>query len=124
VEPSAVVGHSQGEIAAAYVAGALSLRDAARIVALRSQLVRDRLAGLGGMMSVALPVERVEELLAPYAGRVSVAAVNGPAAVVVAGEPGALDEILAGSTSTTPPTRRRWRPFGRICWRCWLRCGR
>nr|APD71775.1 type I polyketide synthase 20 [Streptomyces sp.] len=96
VEPSAVVGHSQGEIAAAYVAGGLSLRDAARIVAVRSQLVRDRLAGLGGMMSVALPVERVEELLAPYAGRVSVAAVNGPAAVVVAGEPQALEEIKAG----------------------------
>nr|APD71625.1 type I polyketide synthase 19 [Streptomyces sp.] len=95
VEPSAVVGHSQGEIAAAYVAGGLSLRDAARIVAVRSQLVRDRLAGLGGMMSVALPVERVEELIASYAGRVSVAAVNGPAAVVVAGEPQALDEIKA-----------------------------
>ncbi|KJS57874.1 type I polyketide synthase, partial [Streptomyces rubellomurinus] len=94
VEPSAVVGHSQGEIAAAYVAGGLSLRDAARIVAVRSQLVRDRLAGLGGMMSVPLPVDRVEELLAPYAGRLSVAAVNGPAAVVVAGEPGALDEVF------------------------------
>ncbi|WP_217712316.1 type I polyketide synthase [Streptomyces sp. NA02950] len=95
VEPSAVVGHSQGEIAAAYVAGALSLEDAARIVALRSQLVRDRLAGLGGMMSVALPVERAEELIAPYEGRVSVAAVNGPAAVIVAGEPRALDEVQA-----------------------------
>ncbi|MBW5422663.1 SDR family NAD(P)-dependent oxidoreductase [Streptomyces sp. BG9H] len=95
VEPSAVVGHSQGEIAAAYVAGGLSLRDAARVVAVRSVLVRDRLAGLGGMMSVALPVGRVEELIAPYEGRVSVAAVNGPAAVVVAGEPGALDEVLA-----------------------------
>nr|APD71615.1 type I polyketide synthase 9 [Streptomyces sp.] len=96
VEPSAVVGHSQGEIAAAYVAGGISLRDAARIVAVRSQLVWDRLAGLGGMMSVALPVARVEELLAPYAGRVSVAAVNGPGAVVVAGDPQALDEIKAG----------------------------
>ncbi|WP_151483658.1 type I polyketide synthase [Streptomyces albicerus] len=95
VEPSAVVGHSQGEIAAAYVAGGLSLRDAARVVAVRSRLVRDRLAGRGGMMSVALPVDRVEELLAPYAGRVSVAAVNGPAAVIVAGDPGALDEVLA-----------------------------
>nr|APD71853.1 type I polyketide synthase 1 [Streptomyces sp.] len=95
VEPSTVVGHSQGEIAAAYVAGALSLRDAARIVAVRSQLVRDRLAGLGGMMSVALPVARVEEMIAPYAGQVSVAAVNGPAAVIVAGEPAALDEVLA-----------------------------
>ncbi|TXS52627.1 SDR family NAD(P)-dependent oxidoreductase, partial [Streptomyces sp. t39] len=95
VEPSAVVGHSQGEIAAAYVAGGLSLRDAARIVAVRSQLVRDRLAGRGGMMSVALGAERAEELIAPYAGRVSVAAVNGPASVVVAGEPQALDEIAA-----------------------------
>nr|WLD30099.1 GomB [Streptomyces rubellomurinus] len=94
VEPAAVVGHSQGEIAAAYVAGGLSLRDAARIVAVRSQLVRDKLAGLGGMMSVALPVDRVEELLAPYAGRLSVAAVNGPAAVVVAGEVAALDEVF------------------------------
>ncbi len=93
VEPSAVVGHSQGEIAAACVAGALSLEDGARVVALRSRLVRERLAGHGGMMSVALPVERVEELLVPYEGRVSVAAVNGPAAVVVAGEPGALDEL-------------------------------
>ncbi|WP_217136861.1 type I polyketide synthase [Streptomyces sp. AC558_RSS880] len=95
VEPSAVVGHSQGEIAAAYVAGGLSLRDAARIVAVRSVLVRERLAGLGGMMSVAVPVERAGELIAGYGGRVSVAAVNGPAAVVVAGEPQALDEVLA-----------------------------
>ncbi|MFI6108985.1 SDR family NAD(P)-dependent oxidoreductase, partial [Streptomyces sp. NPDC051310] len=96
VEPSAVVGHSQGEIAAAVVAGALSLEDGARVVALRSRLVLDRLAGRGGMVSVALPVERAEELLVPYEGRVSLAAVNGPAAVVVAGEPAALDEIVAG----------------------------
>ncbi|WP_222108252.1 type I polyketide synthase [Streptomyces sp. SAJ15] len=95
VEPSAVVGHSQGEIAAACVAGGLSLGDGARVVALRSRLVRERLAGLGGMVSVALPVERVEELLVPYRGRVSVAAVNGPAAVVIAGEPEALDELIA-----------------------------
>ncbi|WP_261994307.1 type I polyketide synthase [Streptomyces sp. t39] len=95
VEPSAVVGHSQGEIAAAYVAGGLSLRDAARIVAVRSQLVRDRLAGRGGMMSVALGAERAEELIAPFAGAVSVAAVNGPSSVVVAGDPAVLDEIAA-----------------------------
>jgi acyl transferase domain-containing protein/thioesterase domain-containing protein/acyl carrier protein len=95
VEPSAVVGHSQGEIAAAYVAGALSLTDAARIVALRSLLVRDRLAGHGGMMSLSQPVRRAEELIAPYAGRLSIAAVNGPATVVIAGEPAALDELLA-----------------------------
>uniref|UniRef100_UPI00389A3550 SDR family NAD(P)-dependent oxidoreductase n=1 Tax=Streptomyces kaniharaensis TaxID=212423 RepID=UPI00389A3550 len=95
VEPSAVVGHSQGEIAAACVAGGLSLQDGARIVALRSRLVLERLAGRGGMVSVALPVERAEELLQPYRGRISVAAVNGPATVVIAGEPGALDELIA-----------------------------
>ncbi|WP_328395451.1 SDR family NAD(P)-dependent oxidoreductase [Streptomyces sp. NBC_00390] len=96
VEPSAVVGHSQGEIAAACVAGGLSLDDGARVVALRSRLVRERLAGRGGMVSIALPVEQVEELLAPFDGRVSVAAVNGPASVVIAGEPQALDDIVAG----------------------------
>ncbi|MFI1919816.1 SDR family NAD(P)-dependent oxidoreductase [Nocardia sp. NPDC020380] len=95
VEPVAVIGHSQGEIAAAYVAGGLSLDDAARVVVLRSRLIAERLAGLGGMVSVAEPVDRVEELLAPYAGRVSVAAVNGPASVVVAGETGALDDLVA-----------------------------
>ncbi|KOX01601.1 acyltransferase domain-containing protein, partial [Streptomyces sp. NRRL B-3648] len=53
VEPDAVVGHSQGEIAAAYVAGALSLDDAARVVALRSRALAV-LADQGGMVSVGL----------------------------------------------------------------------
>ncbi|MFB6576660.1 SDR family NAD(P)-dependent oxidoreductase [Streptomyces sp. NPDC056402] len=95
VEPSAVVGHSQGEIAAACVAGGLSLSDGARIVALRSRLVLEELAGRGGMVSVALPVDRVEDLLQAYEGRVSVAAVNGPSSVVIAGEPEALGELIA-----------------------------
>ncbi|MFI1935553.1 type I polyketide synthase, partial [Streptomyces sp. NPDC020330] len=94
IEPAAVLGHSQGEIAAAYVAGGLSLDDAARVVALRSRAVGERLAGGGGMVSVSLPVDQVEEQLAPYEGRVSVAAVNSAASVVVAGEPGALDELM------------------------------
>ncbi|WP_381802506.1 type I polyketide synthase [Streptomyces niveus] len=94
VEPAAVVGHSQGEIAAAYVAGALTLQDAAAVVALRSQALR-RLSGLGGMMSMAAPVERVTALLEPWAGLLSVAAVNGPSSVVVSGDAEALDELLA-----------------------------
>ncbi|MEU1026340.1 acyltransferase domain-containing protein, partial [Streptomyces sp. NPDC005904] len=95
VEPAAVVGHSQGEIAAACVAGALSLRDAVKVVALRSQAIAGGLAGLGGMMSVALPLAEVESRLAAFGGRVEVAALNGPASVVVAGDPDALDELLA-----------------------------
>ncbi|MFF2078452.1 type I polyketide synthase [Kitasatospora sp. NPDC058162] len=94
VRPHAVVGHSQGEIAAAYVAGALTLEDAARVVALRSRAIVE-LAGSGGMASVPLPLARAEALIAPWGGRLSVAVVNGPTAVVVAGEPAALDELVA-----------------------------
>ncbi|MEU7584516.1 type I polyketide synthase [Streptomyces sp. NPDC041068] len=95
VEPSAVVGHSQGEIAAACVAGGLSLRDGARVVALRSQAIAEHLAGRGGMMSVALPLAEVESRLEGWVGRLEIAAVNGPSSTVVAGEPDALDELLA-----------------------------
>ncbi|XVS68214.1 type I polyketide synthase [Actinosynnema sp. CA-299493] len=94
VEPAAVVGHSQGEIAAACVSGALSLEDAARVVALRSRVLR-RLAGRGGMVSVAAAEVEVRARIEPFGERISVAAVNGPSAVVVSGEPGALDELVA-----------------------------
>ncbi|ARF77490.1 polyketide synthase [Kitasatospora albolonga] len=93
VTPDAVVGHSQGEIAAACVAGALSLDDAALVVALRSRALL-RLAGRGGMVSVAASAERTTRLL-PAGGRMCVAAVNGPGAVVVAGEPQELAALLA-----------------------------
>jgi acyl transferase domain-containing protein len=95
VEPAAVVGHSQGEIAAAVVAGALSLEDGARVVALRSKAI-GRLAGRGGMVSVSAPLAEVEELIAPFGDAVSVAAVNGPATVVVSGETAALEEFFTG----------------------------
>ncbi|MFD0417098.1 type I polyketide synthase [Streptomyces sp. NPDC127108] len=94
VQPAAVVGHSQGEIAAACVAGALSLRDAARVVALRSLAIRE-LSGKGGMVSVPLPEAEVRELITAWDDRISVAAVNGPAQVVVSGEPDALEELVA-----------------------------
>ncbi|MER6548848.1 SDR family NAD(P)-dependent oxidoreductase, partial [Streptomyces sp. NPDC001250] len=94
VEPSVVVGHSQGEIAAAVVAGGLSLEDGARVVALRSRAIR-AIAGRGGMVSVALPFADVEELLAGWTGRIDIAAVNGPGSVVVAGDADALDELMA-----------------------------
>ncbi|WP_437099876.1 SDR family NAD(P)-dependent oxidoreductase [Streptomyces sp. enrichment culture] len=105
VRPSAVIGHSQGEIAAACVAGALSLRDAARVVALRSRAIV-ALAGRGGMVSVPLPVDRVREDLAGYEGRVSVAAVNGPASVVVSGDVQGLDALMAHWTEGGVRARR------------------
>ena len=95
VVPDVVVGHSQGEIAAACVAGALSLADGARVVALRSRALAGLPAG-GGMVSVAEPAERVRQRLAGWGDRLSVAAVNGPeASTVVAGDDSALVELLA-----------------------------
>jgi acyl transferase domain-containing protein/acyl carrier protein len=95
VRADAVVGHSQGEIAAACVAGGLSLQDAARLIALRSRALR-ALAGRGGMVSIAAGAADVRMRLEPFCDRISVAAVNGPGAVVVSGEIQALDELLAG----------------------------
>ncbi|BDT91970.1 polyketide synthase [Nocardia sputorum] len=95
VEPAAVVGHSQGEIAAAVVAGGLSLADGARVVAVRSRIVAEELAGAGGMASVGLAVDAVTNRLTGFGNRLSVAAVNGPAQTVVSGETSAMDEFLA-----------------------------
>ncbi|WP_169332753.1 type I polyketide synthase, partial [Nocardia araoensis] len=95
VRPSAVVGHSQGEIAAAVVAGALSLADGARVVALRSRAVAELLAGSGGMASVGLPGDAVADRLAAFGGRLSVAAVNAPGQTVVSGDADAIERFLA-----------------------------
>ncbi|HEX2131234.1 MAG TPA: acyltransferase domain-containing protein, partial [Actinophytocola sp.] len=93
VRPDAVVGHSQGEIAAACVAGALSLTDAARIVAVRSRLLREHTAGVdGAMLSIIDTETSVRERIADIPG-VSVAAVNGPRSVVVAGETEAVQRL-------------------------------
>ncbi|WP_412126808.1 type I polyketide synthase [Streptomyces tubercidicus] len=105
ITPAAVVGHSQGEIAAACVAGALSLQDAARVVALRSKTLIE-LAGHGGMVSVPLPLDQVEERLRAWGERLSVAAVNGPGSVVVSGEPRALQELLDGCAADGVRARR------------------
>ncbi|MEU7306145.1 type I polyketide synthase, partial [Streptomyces sp. NPDC007206] len=105
VRPDAVVGHSQGEIAAACVAGALTLDDAARVVVLRSRAIT-ALAGRGGMASVLLPVTDVEAHLARWDGRVSVAAVNGPASVVVSGDADAVRDLVAHLTAAGAQARQ------------------
>ncbi|HEV8560213.1 MAG TPA: SDR family NAD(P)-dependent oxidoreductase [Actinophytocola sp.] len=89
VRPAAVVGHSQGEIAAAHIAGGLSLHDAARIVCLRSQAIATHLTGHGGMLSVPLPADAID-----LPDGVWIAAVNGPTHTVLAGNPDALNRLL------------------------------
>ncbi|WP_034482770.1 type I polyketide synthase [Actinomadura oligospora] len=93
VKPAAVVGHSQGEIAAACVAGALSIEDAARVVAVRSRVLR-RLAGGGAMASLGVGAEQAEALLGDG---VTVAAVNGPMSTVISGPPEPVAAVVAAA---------------------------
>ncbi|MFZ1925949.1 MAG: alpha/beta fold hydrolase, partial [Solirubrobacteraceae bacterium] len=94
VSPDAVVGHSQGEIAAAHVAGALSLDDAARLVARRSRVLAS-LTGKGRMASIGLGAEELAARLAERPQPISIAAANGPSSTVVSGEPEALRSLLS-----------------------------
>ncbi|MFF2853004.1 SDR family NAD(P)-dependent oxidoreductase [Streptomyces sp. NPDC058001] len=79
--------------------------DAARVVALRSRVLR-RLSGLGGMVSIAAGRNRTEDLLAPWADRVGVAAANGPDSTVVSGDADALDELLVACEGLGVRARR------------------
>ncbi|MFQ5794230.1 MAG: SDR family NAD(P)-dependent oxidoreductase [Candidatus Bipolaricaulia bacterium] len=93
IEPDAVVGQSMGEVAAAHVAGALSLEDAARIICRRSQLVK-RTSGQGGMAVVGLPLEEAQRALDGYEDHVSVAVSSSPSSTVLSGDATALKEIV------------------------------
>ncbi|AUX31980.1 MULTISPECIES: type I polyketide synthase [Sorangium] len=93
VTPDAVVGHSVGEAAAAYVAGALSLETAVRLVCLRGRVMQ-KATGLGKMASVALGAEDVARALRGYEDRLSIAAINDPGSVVLSGEAAPLEELL------------------------------
>ena len=92
--PDAVVGHSLGEVAAAHVAGILTLDDAAQVICHRSRLLR-RVAGQGAMAVVGLSAADAEAAIADYADRVSVAVINSNQSTVISGEPGAVDAVLA-----------------------------
>lgn len=105
VEPSAVVGHSMGEVAAAHVAGALLLEDAAAIICRRSRLLR-KVRGKGAMALVELSMTDAEKALIGYERQLSVAVSNGPRSTVIAGDSAALDEVLARIERTGAYCRR------------------
>ncbi|MGW4123935.1 type I polyketide synthase [Nocardia sp. NPDC004711] len=94
VEPDLVIGHSMGEAAAAYIAGALSLEDAAAVICRRSALMR-RVAGQGAMAVVGLSIDAARELIAEVTTRVSVAVSNSPKTTVLSGDPQVLAELKA-----------------------------
>nr|WP_314254091.1 SDR family NAD(P)-dependent oxidoreductase [Streptomyces sp. DSM 40907] len=100
IEPDAVIGHSQGEIAAATVSGALSLEDGARVVALRSLAIQEALGNRGGgMLSVGLAADQVAPRLQRWDGRISLAADNGARSAVLSGDGEALDGLQAELTA-------------------------
>jgi len=92
IEPDAVIGHSMGEVAAAYVAGALSLPTAAQIICRRSQLMR-RVSGQGAMAVVGLSLAAAEAAIQGYKDRLSIAVSNSPQSTVLSGDPAALAEV-------------------------------
>ncbi len=105
IEPDAVVGHSMGEIAAAHVAGALSLDDAVGILCHRNRLIHPSL-GRGRMMMVGLTPDEARELLAGQDAQASVAIVNSPTSTVLSGDPGVLESVAARLQSRG--TFHRW----------------
>ena len=102
IQPDAVIGHSQGEIAAAHIAGALTLHDAAQIITQRSKALQ-ALTGHGGMLAIATTPEHATELIEPFGAELSIASINGPEAIVVSGTPTALDQL---QTTCSARTRR------------------
>jgi len=92
VEPEAVVGHSVGEIAAAYLAGILSLEDAVTVIFHRGRCM-DLASSKGKMLGTALTHEQALEIIRGYKDRVSIAAINSPSSVTLSGEAEALNDI-------------------------------
>ncbi len=94
VRPDAVIGHSMGEAAAAYIAGGVSLDDAARVICLRSWLMR-RASGAGAMLATELSWDEAADLVSQCPGLVSIAVSNSRRSTVLSGDRAALTGIAA-----------------------------
>jgi acyl transferase domain-containing protein len=93
IQPDAVIGHSMGEVAAAFIAGALTLDDAMQIISCRSKLLK-RTAGRGAMAIVELSIEEAEAVLVGFQDCLSIAVSNSPTSTVISGDPAAIEQIL------------------------------
>ncbi|MFS7874215.1 SDR family NAD(P)-dependent oxidoreductase [Streptomyces asiaticus] len=104
VEPAGVIGHSMGEVAAAVVAGALSLADGAKVICRRSALL-GRVAGNGAMATVGLGADEVQAELdsGGAAEAVTVAVMAAPGSTVVAGDTAHIERLVAGWQARSVP---------------------
>ncbi len=94
VTPSAIAGHSVGEIAAACAAGILSLEEGARVIVLRARLMHECARGEGTMLAVGLSEEEASKLITQHGGAVSIAAFNGPKSLTLSGPRAALEPLM------------------------------
>ena len=94
IEPDAIVGHSMGEVAGAYIAGAFTLDEAAKVICRRSQLMK-RVSGQGAMAMVELSIEQANLALEGFEDRLSIAVSNGPRSTVISGDPAALEAVTS-----------------------------
>ncbi len=94
IRPRAVMGHSIGEVAAAFAAGALTLEDAVKVIYYRSQ-AQSQASGKGGMLAVGVSLEEARKLIEGHGGRVSIGAVNGPEMLTLSGDTEPLAKIAA-----------------------------
>src|SRR6185436_16009939 len=97
IGPTAVIGHSIGEVAAAHAAGVLSLADAVRVVSARGSLMQqavERDGQPGAMVAVDLSCEQAEQLLADHQNRIVLAAHNSPTSVILSGDATALKQLV------------------------------
>lgn len=92
IRPAGIVGHSIGEVAAGFVSGALTLKQAVQVIFRRSQ-AQNLATGKGGMLAVGLSLEEARKLIENYGGRVSIGAVNGPEMLTLSGDLGPLERI-------------------------------
>ena len=92
VTPSAIVGHSVGEVSAAYVSGVLSLEDAVRVSYHRSRL-QQSVAGQGKMLAVGVSADQAKALIEDKADLISIAAINGATAITLSGDSAALESV-------------------------------
>lgn len=93
IVPDSVIGHSLGEVSAAYTAGILSLEDAIKVICLRSELLLN-LSGKGRMLATELTPEKAEEICSEYKNEISVAAINGPYSTILSGNTEKLQAVM------------------------------
>ncbi|HVG19703.1 MAG TPA: type I polyketide synthase, partial [Blastocatellia bacterium] len=98
VRPDAIVGQSMGEVAAAHIAGALSLGDAAKLICRRS-LLFNRITGKGGMAVVGLSFEKAQRAIAGYEDRLSIAVSSSPTSTVISGDAASVEEVMVSLQS-------------------------